>query len=180
MKVSDFMFTVPRFPHLRNVEMRVQYQEMNVASAERPRITPPKWKSDPDTDPNQYYIPQPKVYLNGEFIRQEPPLLTRTARNKFPEERVPRREFTQAFPGDPDYEKLCRQQGLEHLLAASSENQRVHQLNGFTPPLSDISKSTTGGSPHPLSATQTNHHSFEENSPTENMPNQVAAATGGS
>jgi len=153
--VSEFMYVVPNFPHLRGIEMVVNYRELQEVPVFPPQ--PGKWKRDPDTDPNQTFAPRPKYYVNGAFVRQGEILRTRTSSISFGERRVPRRELVQVFPGEPDYEELCKKQGLFHLLpgyeplspsANHHSDGRVHgQMNGITPPSSDKSKSINGGSP---------------------------------
>ena len=133
-----------------------------VLSTERsgPR-TPAKWKSDSDANPSQQFAPRSRYYLNGEFSRigqiGKTRILTRPPHG---DDRVPRRGLVRAYPGDPDYEKICRQQGLlqflpnEQISPVSSTNAHVtttetHALlvNGRTPPESDLSRSLNGGSP---------------------------------
>jgi hypothetical protein len=144
------MFIVPNFPHLRNLEMILKYGELMedpTQSAEG------KWKQDPDTDPNQRFAPQPKLFLNGDFIKQREQPCTKMSRTSFGERRVPRRGLVQVFPAEPDYYSLAREQGLHHLLppvyqSMSDHNEGLEQMNSMTPPISDKSKSINGGSPH--------------------------------
>jgi hypothetical protein len=151
------MFVVPNFPHLRGIEMVVNYREL-IESDVLP-LPDPKWKQDPDIDSNQTFKPQPKYYINGNFVRQGEVPHTRVSTTPFPEKRVPRRELVEVLPGESDYEELCKKQGLFHLLpgyqAGSPNNQHQgvpvlgsEQTNGITPPNSDQSKSVNGGSPH--------------------------------
>lgn len=89
------------------------------------------------------------------------------------DKRVPRRELVPVYPNDPDYEELCRKQGLTHLLSgfqpspvsASSPTMLqqngviLHQqTNGITPPSSDRTKSVNGGSPHRGSVSEAEAH----------------------
>jgi len=151
------MFIVPNFPHLRGVEMDVQYKELLIPPAEAGTLPVSHWKSDPDVDPSYKFAPTSKVYLNGLLVRQCPIPTTRLL-NVRPsgDDRVPRRGLVRVHPGEADYEEICRRQCLFHLLPTSSispssakiaEAHRVQQ-NGFTPPASDASKSVNGGSPH--------------------------------
>ena len=39
-----------------------------------------------------------------------------TSKTPFPEKRVPRRGLVQVLPDDPDYERICNDQGLDHLI----------------------------------------------------------------
>ena len=139
--------------------MVVNYREL-VDSNTLP-LPPPKWRQDPDTDPNQNFKPQPKYYTNGNFVKQGEIPRTRVSTTPFPEEKVPRREggLVVVLPGEPDYEEICRKQRLFHLLpgyqAGSPSNSQpqdvpglgLEHTNGITPPNSDKSKSVNGGSP---------------------------------
>jgi hypothetical protein len=58
IKVSEFMYVVPNFPHLRGLELVVKYRELEELPIWPPQ--PGKWKRDPDTDPNQIFAPRPK------------------------------------------------------------------------------------------------------------------------
>jgi len=144
------MFVVPNFPHLRNLEMIVKYREL----LEDPnRATGGKWRQDHDTDPNQPFAPQPKHFINGDFIKQREAPCTKTSSTSFGERRVPRRGLIQVFPGEPDYYTLAKEQGLHHLLPPEYQTMSKHngchgQVNGITPPSSDKSKSVNGGSSH--------------------------------
>lgn len=148
-QVSEFMFVVPNFPHLRNLEMIVKYRELLIDPIQPTRG---KWRDDPDHDPNQKFAPQPNHFVNGDFIKQREPPLTRTSATSFGERKVPRRGLVQVFPGEPDYYTLAREQGLHHLLPPefstnADQNGAPPQVNGITPPNSDKSKSINGESP---------------------------------
>jgi hypothetical protein len=148
-QVSEFMFVVPNFPHLRNLEMIVKYRELSVDPTPPPRG---KWRDDPDTDPNQKFAPQPNHFMNGEFIRQREAPHTKTSATSFGERRVPRRGLVQVFPGESDYYTIAREQGLYHLLPqecpnAADQNGGPEHVNGITPPSSEKSKSINGVSP---------------------------------
>jgi hypothetical protein len=161
------MFVVPNFPHLRGLEMVVKYRELEeVAQWPRPCG---KWKRDPDVDPNQQFIPQPKYYMNGDFIRQGEVLRTKTSTTSLGERRVPRRGLIQVFPDDPKYFSLAKEQGLYWLIPgyqsrhSSSASLQEHgqangevngQTNGITPS-SDKSKSINGWSPTQGSLSET-------------------------
>ena len=58
IKVSEFMYVVPNFPHLRGLELVVKYRELEEVPVWPPQ--PGKWKRDPDTDLNQIFAPRPK------------------------------------------------------------------------------------------------------------------------
>lgn len=158
------MFVVPSFPHLRDMEMDVQYREMVLPQPLLGHVPPPKWKADPDTNPNQPFGPTPSYYLNGVLLRQGQTPFTHISNTPPPVERVPRRGLMRAFPGDTDYDEICKQQGFHCSLNG-------HPLNGFTPPGSDVSKSANGGSPHQLPNGVSEHPS----SPTDVVPHQTLA-----
>jgi hypothetical protein len=156
IKVSEFMYVVPNFPHLRGLELVVKYRELQEVLIWPPG--PGKWKQDPDTNPNQIFAPRPKYYINGMFTKQGQIQCSKTSTTSFGERRVPRRGLAQVFPGEHDYEQLAREQGLMHLLSdcnVPNGHPNGHpngttnvQVNGITPPSSDKSKSINGGSPH--------------------------------
>lgn len=134
------MFIVPKFPHLRNIRLQVQYREIPPDSSWLDKLTfPGKWRQDPDAGSNYGFAPGAKVYINGEFIQEDKPKLAQTSKTPFPECRVPRIGLRQVFPNDPDYEKICVEQGLYHLVQAREHTVNGHEvlLNGSmstTPP----------------------------------------------
>jgi hypothetical protein len=159
------MFIVPRFPHLRGVELQVKYMELRIPQTIVAPGTPfieNKWKRDPDTPAGQPFAPQPRIYVNGEFIKEAEPQKTRLLKEPPPLDRFPRREgITRVYPGESDYEEVCRKQGLFDLIPGyqaspsssthpqpDESNQGPEHTNGITPPRSDKSKSVNGGSPH--------------------------------
>jgi hypothetical protein len=156
------MFVVPNFPHLRGIEMRLQYRELllPLSKPASPAVIPSKWQTDPDVDPNQTFGPLPKYYVNGEFVRQDQQRFTRLSDRPFPEDKVPRKGLIQIHPNDPDYEDVSKKQCLDgfrpgnQASPSSSTNpqpgdadHQPDQMNGITPPSSDVSKSINGGSP---------------------------------
>jgi hypothetical protein len=164
------MFIVPNFPHLRNIEMEVRYQELREPQSPLKRGQPldqPRWKNDPETTPEQIWTPRPKFYLNGTYVRQAEALKTRILKTAPPLDTFPRREgISRVHESDPDYEEQCRKQGLNERLPSyqspvSSNNPQQGELethdervNGITPPMSDKSKSVNGGSPHRTSLSE--------------------------
>lgn len=111
------MYIVPTVPHLRNLKLTVEYRELpeNEAQMNTWCVTQ-KWKNDPDADRFYGFAPRHKFYINGEMVDEEKPGLAAVSKTPFPETRVPRRGFTAVQPDDPDYARLCREQGLDHLL----------------------------------------------------------------
>jgi hypothetical protein len=189
------MFIVPNFPHLRSVEMLVNYKELDVTFKMPP--PPPKWKQDPDNDPDQNFTPQPKVYVNGQMVKQQDTPVTKITREPPSNERLaPRRELVTVYPSDSDYEELCRKQGLIHLIqdcqvSPSSEQSPVtaqlngqlllhEEVNGITPPSSIRTKSVNGGSPNRDSVLEgdtthmTNGVHASSVSPTGTMPSTLS------
>jgi len=168
VKVSEFMFVVPNFPHLRGLEMVVKYRELEEVPIWPPQ--PGKWSRDDDVDPSQKFAPRPKYYVNGNFNRQGEVLRTKTSTTPLGERRVPRRGLIQVFPGEADYLSLAKEQGLYWLLPEYQSRQNsdasVHehgqlnghrngvvngQTNGITPVSSDKSKPIIGQSPYQVS-----------------------------
>jgi hypothetical protein len=75
-----------------------------------------KWKSDPDAARYHGWTPQSKYYLNGELVGEDLPKFAAVSSTPFPESRVPRRHMRAVPPDDPEYPRLCHEQGLGHLL----------------------------------------------------------------
>lgn len=114
--MSDLLYTVPNIPHLRNVKLAVEYREL--LESEEQAVgwkSAQKWKQDPGADRFFGFAPRSKYYVNGEMVGEDVPARHRTSKTPFPEARVPRRGLVQVFPGDPDYERICLDQGLDHL-----------------------------------------------------------------
>lgn len=134
VKVSDFMFIVPKFPHLRNVQMQVQYREIPPDPSWLDKLTfPPKWRQDHDADSNFGFAPGAKTYVNGELVHEDKPKMALTSKTPFPEQRVPRLGLRQIFPNDPEYSRLCIEQGLEHLLLERGGDHQLVNGNVHTP-----------------------------------------------
>jgi hypothetical protein len=119
-QLSDLMYIVPTIPHLRNLKLAVEYRELpeHESMLFGWKISQ-KWKQDPDADRFYGFAPRNKYYLNGEMIEEQKPGLTPTSNTPFPEKRVPRRGLLQVYRDDPEYERLCKEQGLEHLINGS-------------------------------------------------------------
>lgn len=122
---------MPTIPHLRGIKLNVEYRELpeteNQLCGWR---APQKWRQDPDADRFLGFAPRSKYYVNGILVGEEKPGLSATSSEPFPEKRVPRRNgFQQVLPSDPEYAQLCKEQGLEHLLAES--RSATSQMNGI-------------------------------------------------
>ncbi|KID79864.1 Protein HOS4 [Metarhizium brunneum] len=117
VKLSDFLYTVPNIPHLRNLRIAVNYRELleNESQLFGWKVTQ-KWKQDPGAERFHVFAPRNKYYINGVFVGEDLPTRHKTSKTPFPEKRVPRRGLVQVFPEDPDYERICMEQGLEHLV----------------------------------------------------------------
>jgi hypothetical protein len=163
-QVSEFMFVVPSFPHLRGLELAVKYKELLITLL--PGKPYSKWKLDPGYDANHPYAPQPKHYVNGEFVRQNDPPSTKTSAISLGEGKVVRRPgtFLEVYTDDPDYLRFAKAQGLPWLTPGDQpqsspgttmfpdrscfNGQANGAISGITPPSSDKSKSINGGSSH--------------------------------
>lgn len=132
VKLSDLLYTVPNIPHLRNLKLAIEYRELLESEAQASTWhAGQKWRQDPDADRFYGFAPRHKYYLNGVFVGEDMPTKHQTSKTPFPEHRVPRRGLVQAFPSDPDYETLCTEQGLSHLLKvqdAAPASNGVHDI----------------------------------------------------
>ncbi|KAF6815708.1 hypothetical protein CSOJ01_03388 [Colletotrichum sojae] len=117
VKVSDLMYIIPNIPHLRSLRLSVEYRELPEDESQLYgwKVSQ-KWKQDPDADRFYGFAPRNKYYVNGIMVEEQKPGLSATSNTPFPEKRVPRKGLQQIFPGDPDYARLCKEQGLDHLL----------------------------------------------------------------
>ncbi|KAG9246393.1 hypothetical protein BJ878DRAFT_417062 [Calycina marina] len=158
VKVSEFMYVVPNFAHLRGLELVVRYRE--ISSGWSPEEG---WRSD---SPTAEFRPQHKYYINGDLIRQGEVPMSEISTEPFGEERLPTRfglGITPVLPNDPEFPAYARAQGLSHLLKKYNQQSfqanheatngshhsynYLHRSNGFTPPGSEKSRSTNGESP---------------------------------
>jgi hypothetical protein len=117
------LYTVPNIPHLRNLRLTLYYRELmeNEAQA-RSSIVSQKWKQDPDANRfGSFFGPRGKYYVNGILVGEDGVEVSETSSRPFPEKRVPRRGLLQVFPDDPDYAKLCVEQGLAHLIKGNKD-----------------------------------------------------------
>lgn len=115
------MFIIPTIPHLRTLRLTMAYRELPEHESQFGKWTAlQKWKSDPD--PNRFYgfAPRNKYYLKGELVHEERPGRCAVSTSPFPEKRVPRKGFRAVSANDPDYARLCKEQGLEHLVSEAN------------------------------------------------------------
>ncbi|KAM0562178.1 hypothetical protein ACHAPJ_002623 [Fusarium lateritium] len=145
VKVSDLMYTFPNILHLRNIQLSVEYRELLETEAQSMTWgTCQKWKQDPDANRFYGFAPRCKYYLNGVLVGEDMPQLAQTSSTPFPDKKVPRRGLVQVFPDDPDYTRICVEQGLEHLV---NGHLSPPLLNGIhSSPISQ--KSMVSGGPH--------------------------------
>ncbi|PHH80342.1 hypothetical protein CDD82_1814 [Ophiocordyceps australis] len=141
VKVMDFISIVPNVAHLREVKIAVEYHELLESESESLWKMPQKWKQDPGVERFLGFAPRFTYYVNGVMTGEDIPIKTQTSKLPFMEARVPRRGMTRAYPEDPDYEKLCREQGLEHLLV---ERRTPVIANGVHASSSTTRSQTTG------------------------------------
>lgn len=144
-KVSDLMYTVPNIPHLRNIKLSVEYRELLETEAESMRVGAgsSKWKQDPGAARYHGFSPRCKDYVNGAFVGEEMPQTARTSKTPFPERRVPRRGLVRVYPDNPEYTRICMEQGLEHLVNGHLSPPLVNDIHSS--PISQ--KSMTSGGP---------------------------------
>ena len=118
------MYIVPTFPHLRNIKLVVEYRELPERESQlltwgATGLASQRWRSDPGAEERHGFAPRAKYYLNGDLIGEHKPKMGLMSKTPFPIERVPRRGLMAVQPDDPDYARLCREQGLEHLLTGT-------------------------------------------------------------
>jgi hypothetical protein len=153
------MYIVPNFAHLRGCKVTVTYKELPESFEDWTSFkTSHKWKHDPEYRKflGTGFGPRDKYYINGVHVGDEDVEYTPVSKTPFPEPRYPRRNgLYRVFPGDADYEKLCRAQGLEHLLKTPSQSPSLP--NGFPSPLMNQSQaashSVSAALPQPVNGT---------------------------
>ncbi|KAF4458598.1 hypothetical protein FALBO_14665, partial [Fusarium albosuccineum] len=144
VKVSDVMYTVPNIPHLRHIQLAVEYRELlETESQSLGWRACQKWKQDPDAGRFYGFAPRSKYYLNGHLVGEDMPQLAETSKTPFPEKRVPRRGLVQVYPDDPEYTRICSEQGLEHLVNGHLSPPLVNGIHSS--PISQ--KSVASGGP---------------------------------
>lgn len=127
--MSDFLYIVPTIPHLHDVKLSIDYRELPEDESLLATFnTPAKWKHDPDAAIRGRFAPRYKYYVNGQLVGEDRPKSYTPSRDPPPEQQVPRRGGLVAVTTDePDYARLCLEQGLGHLL---TEQQKQSVLNG--------------------------------------------------
>lgn len=111
-QASDFMFIIPTIPHLRDVKLTMSYRELPESETQLKWTPTQKWKSDPDASRFHGFAPSNKQFINGKLVSERKPGLCAVSRSPFPEKRVPRRGLVEVSPDDPDYKRICKEQGI--------------------------------------------------------------------
>lgn len=168
VKLSDLMFAVPNIPHLRNLEIVVTYHEVaETLEKHDDGDYPSRWKDDPDAARYMGYCPRNKYFVNGVLVREGQVDINSASYTPWPENRVPRYGLTAVPPTDPNYARLAKEQGLEHLLsglrtppmttAAQTSPTRLYSQRAFddlSPPQSESTATANGDGHHqPRSST---------------------------
>lgn len=168
VKLSDLMFAVPNIPHLRSLEIVVTYHEVaETLEKHDDGDYPSRWKDDPDAARYMGYCPRNKYFINGLLVREGQVDVNSASYTPWPENRVPRYGLTAVPPTDPNYARLAKEQGLDHLLsglrtppmtiAAQTSPSRLYSQRAFddlSPPQSESIATANGDGHHqPRSST---------------------------
>ena len=137
-QVSELMYIVPTFPHLRNVKLVVNYQELPEHESQlltwgETGAACKRWKNDPGAEARHGFAPRAKYYINGELVSEHMPQIGLSSKTPFDHDRVPRRGLMAVKPDDPEYARLCREQGLEHLLTGTPSPGLPNGVHGSSP-----------------------------------------------
>ncbi|KKA28149.1 hypothetical protein TD95_000964 [Thielaviopsis punctulata] len=148
VKLSDLMYIVPTMPHLRDLRLAVEYRELpDCEDLLRAFFwSGQKWRKDPDADKYMGFAPKRRYFVNGEYTKEVLPCLGRISSTPFPENPVPRRfGLTQVHPHESDYIKLCKQQGLHHLIPLATGTALLANENGEAPATAGSSTTASSG-----------------------------------
>ncbi|OBT81797.1 hypothetical protein VE02_09629 [Pseudogymnoascus sp. 03VT05] len=114
VKVADLMFIAPSIPHLRNLQLKVQYYEVLPDESWLNRwALPDKWKQDPDCEKYLGFAPGTKTYVNGDLVSEGGAKLAVVSSTPFPSMSTPRAGFVEVKKGGGESEDLAKQQDLE-------------------------------------------------------------------
>ncbi|TQS37325.1 hypothetical protein Golomagni_02205 [Golovinomyces magnicellulatus] len=112
VKVTEFMYILPNFPHLRGIEMVVLYRELRIPQSSDetvPSRIKMKWNQDVNFNTIHNLAPLPKYYVNGTLTSRMEESITRVLRKPPLPDTYPRRMgLTRVYPGDSDYDEICR------------------------------------------------------------------------
>lgn len=151
------MFIVPTIPHLRSLELAITYRELPEHESQLRFWAPlQKWKSDPNANRFYGFAPRNKYYVNGQLVREDVPGMAAVSKSPFPEKRVPRRGLYAVSADDPEYTRLCREQGLEHLLSEAGSPLLANGVHSSpASAASNLPPRTLSGPASPISAHRT-------------------------
>lgn len=112
VKVTEFMYIVPNFPHLRGIKMAVLYRELRIPQdADQLDLSGliPGWNQNLQNRVDHRFVPLPKYYVDGIIVSQTEEAKTRILEKPPPLDIFPRRMgLTRVYPGDSDYEEICK------------------------------------------------------------------------
>lgn len=171
VKASEVMDILPSIPHLHDVRLVMAYRELPEDEAQLSGFTvTQKWKNDPDADRFYGFAPRNKYYVNGQMVKEERPCLGAVSKTPFPEVRVPRRGYVAVAVDDPDFGRLCKEQGIDPVGIAAAQR---------SPPLSN----GAAHSPEPTAVLVNGKAMNGENvapvsPPTEQLPRHINGING--
>jgi len=153
------MFIVPTFPHLRKLKLTVEYRELpehesQLATLAATASATQRWRKDPGLK-DRHFAPRAKYYVDGNLVGEHLPKAALISTTPYPVERSPRRGLTAVQPDDPDYTRLCKEQGLGHLLTGTPSPGIPNGVHASSPLSGKMGPPSTNGtvpstSPHPL------------------------------
>ncbi|RKF60949.1 putative ankyrin repeat protein [Golovinomyces cichoracearum] len=112
VKVTEFMYVLPNFPHLRGIEMVVLYRELRIPRSSDetvPSRIKMKWNQDVQFNSIHNLAPLPKYYLNGTLTSRMEESTTRVLRKAPLPDTYPRRMgLTRVYPGESDYDEISK------------------------------------------------------------------------
>jgi len=127
------MSIIPATQHLRDVKLIMEYRELPEDQTQLKWAPTQKWKSDPDANRSYGFAPGNKQYINGKLVSERKPGLCAVSRSPFPEIRVPRRGLVEVTPDDPDYDKICKEQGIGELVTATNSPLMPNGVHSSSP-----------------------------------------------
>ncbi|RKF81000.1 ankyrin repeat protein [Golovinomyces cichoracearum] len=129
VKVTEFMYVLPNFPHLRGIEMVVLYRELRIPQSSDetvPSRIKMKWNQDVQFNSIHNLAPLPKYYLNGILTSRMEESTTRVLRKAPLPDTYPRRMgLTRVYPGESDYDEIRR-------------NKKSYKCNSLTKSLKNL------------------------------------------
>ncbi|KAK4216106.1 hypothetical protein QBC37DRAFT_103922 [Rhypophila decipiens] len=167
VKASDFMYIVPTIQHLRDVKLTMSYRELPESETQLKWTATQKWKSDPDADRYHGFAPSNKQFINGKLVAERKPGLCAVSRSPFPEKRVPRRGLVEVLPDDPDYTRICKEQGIGEPTTATSSPLLPNGVHSSSPvsTSSRINGLPSDQSPAPAQTNGTSHRQSHDSHP---------------